>query len=251
MAKRQGADILTVQNAVKTLLANISFSSVDNPIRSLVVTSSVPDEGKTTIAINLAKAAASGGRRVLLVECDMRRRSLAGMMGVHPSAGLYAVLSEQVPLHEAVVPALQENMFFLDAEPHIPSPVDILSSKRFGRLVGMISREFDLVIFDTPPLGGFVDAAVLSTLADGTALVVRDNFTKRDEVLAAYDQLKKAEANVVGVVMNYCEGKSDDYYYSSRYRSAEQVAGVEEFDFDPSVLSAPANHGAGRHGARR
>ena len=93
--KKGGADKLVVQNAAKTLLANIRFASVDNPIRTLVITSSVPNEGKTTVAVNLAQAIATSGKRVLLVECDMRRRSLADMLGVRAQAGIYAVLADQ------------------------------------------------------------------------------------------------------------------------------------------------------------
>ena len=138
--KKGGADKLVVQNAAKTLLANIRFASVDNPIRTLVITSSVPNEGKTTVAVNLAQAIATSGKRVLLVECDMRRRSVADMIGAHAKAGLYAVLSDQVRWENAVVATGQQNMDFLDAEPHIPNPADIISSKRFARLVQILEE---------------------------------------------------------------------------------------------------------------
>lgn len=191
MAKKKTADRLVVQNAAKTLMANIRFASVDDPIRTLVLTSSVPNEGKSFVSVNLAKAIATSGKRVLLVECDMRRRSLADILELHARNGLYAVLSDQVPLSAAVVSTAQQNLDFLDAEPHIPNPADILASKRFARLVAVLEREYDFVIFDTPPVGTFVDAAVLSALVDATALVVRDNFTKRAEVLNAHDQARK------------------------------------------------------------
>ena len=100
MAKQNG-DRAVMQNAVKTLATNIRFASVDNPVHSIVVTSSIPNEGKSTIAVALSEALASGGKSVLLVECDMRRRSIAGMLGVHAQNGLYAVLSAQVELDDA------------------------------------------------------------------------------------------------------------------------------------------------------
>ena len=100
--KKASADRLVVQNAAKTLLANIRFASVDNPIRVITLTSSVPNEGKSTVALNLAQAIATSGKSVVLVECDMRRRSMADMIGVHSRGGLYAVLSEQMALDEAV-----------------------------------------------------------------------------------------------------------------------------------------------------
>lgn len=120
-----------LQNSAKTLATNIRFASVDKPISTLVVTSSIPNEGKSTIAISLSEALASGGKNVLLIESDMRRRSLANMLGIHVRNGIYSVLSGQVPLNQAVVQTSMRGVYFLDSEPHIPNPVDILSSKRF------------------------------------------------------------------------------------------------------------------------
>lgn len=202
--KPKGGDDMEMQNAAKTLMANIRFMSVDNPIRSLVFTSSIPNEGKSTVTCNVARAIASSGMRVCLVECDMRNRTLAGMLGVRSTGGLYSVLSDTMPIQQAIVSTNTENMFLLDAEPHIPNPADILASKRFAALAHKLEQMFDYVIFDTPPVGMFVDAAVVSTIVDAAVLVVRENFTKRQAVLQAYDQLKKAGGNVVGVVMNYC-----------------------------------------------
>lgn len=254
MAKKKGADKLVVQNAAKTLLANIRFANVDNPIRSLVITSSVPNEGKTTVAVNLAQAIATSGKRVLLVECDMRRRSVADMIGAHAKAGIYAVLSDQVRLENAVTATQQQNMDFLDAEPHIPNPADIIASKRFARLVSILEDSYDFVIFDTPPVGTFVDAAILSTLVDATALVVRDNFTKRDEVVHAYEQLKKAEANIIGVIMNYCETETSEYYYAYYNKEGKRVktsdsasTPMSEPDFP---MEMPVQRGRGRSHAK-
>lgn len=246
MAKKKGADKLVMQNAAKTLLANIRFANVDNPVRSLVITSSVPNEGKSTVGVNLAQAIATSGKRVLLVECDMRRRSVADMIGAHAKAGIYAVLSDQVRLENAVVSTQQQNMDFLDAEPHIPNPADIIASKRFARLVKILEDSYDFVIFDTPPVGTFVDAAILSTLADATALVVRDNFTKRDEVVHAYEQLKKAEANIIGVIMNYCETETSEYYYAYYNKDGKRVKTGES-----AATSGPASDFATEMPTRR
>lgn len=215
--KKAGADKLVVQNAAKTLLANIRFSSVDNPIRVITLTSSTPNEGKSTVALNLAQAIATSGKSVVLVECDMRRRSLADMIGARTRGGLYAVLSEQMTIEEAVVETSQKNLYFLDSEPHIPNPADIIASKRFRRLVEALRETFQYVIFDTPPVGTFVDAAEVGHLSDGVLFVVRENFAKRAEVQAAFDQLRRAEVNVIGAVMNYCEAETSEYYYYSYY----------------------------------
>lgn len=211
--KHQNEQVL-MQNAVKTLLANIRFASVDDPVSSIVITSSVPNEGKTTVAINLARAIATSGRDVLVVETDMRRRSLAGKLGVHPSHGLYAVLAGDCTLEEAVVPTKTGDCYFLDAEPNIPNPADILASHRFRKFVKEVNSKYDYVVFDTPPVGTFVDAAVIAAVVDATVLVVRENYVKRRDLVGAYEQLQKAEANVIGVVLNGCDRKADDYYYA-------------------------------------
>lgn len=221
--KKASSDALVVQNAAKTLLANIRFASVDRPVKSIVLTSSVPNEGKSTVAYNLAQAIASSGKRTLIVECDMRRRSLADMVGARARHGIYAVLSGQVELDEALVATSHRNLFFLDSEPHIPNPADILSSQRFRKLVAQMESDFDYVVIDTPPVGTFVDAAIIAALADATALVVRESFVKRAELQNAYDQLKKADANVIGVIMNMCEAESSEYYYAYYNKEGKRV----------------------------
>ena len=255
--KKASSDALVVQNAAKTLLANIRFASVDRPVKSIVLTSSVPNEGKSTVAYNLAQAIASSGKRTLIVECDMRRGSLADMVGARARHGIYAVLSGQVELDEALVATSHRNLFFLDSEPHIPNPADILSSQRFRKLVAQMESDFDYVVIDTPPVGTFVDAAIIATLADATALVVRERFVKRAELQNAYDQLKKADANVIGVIMNMCEAESSEYYYAyynkegKRVRKSEghvsdgpqlpqQRGSVVEVRDEPVVPAAPA-----------
>lgn len=212
--KAAGTDRVFMENAIKTLVANIRFASVDKPLTSIAVTSSVPNEGKTTISIALARALAQGGKEVLLVDGDMRRRSIAGLLGAHARSGIYSVLSGQVKIEDAAISTSTRGLSFLDCEPHIPNPVDILSSQRFRTLVGLLEQRYDFVIFDTPPLSAFIDAAVVGQVVGGTLLVVRQGFVKRDELLAAHDQLRKAGANVIGAVMNYCESEKSEYYYS-------------------------------------
>ena len=225
--KKMGADKLVVQNAAKTLLANIRFASVDDPIRVITITSSTPNEGKSTVALNLAQAIATSGKSVVLVECDMRRRSMGQMIGVRSRGGLYAVLSEQMKLEEAVVETSQKNLYFLDSEPHIPNPADIIASRRFKRLVERLRASFQYVIFDTPPVGTFIDAAEVGQLSDGVLFVVRENFAKRTEVTAAFDQLRRAEVHVIGAVMNYCETETSEYYYSYYTKDGKKARSSE------------------------
>ena len=231
------------QNAAKTLLANIRFAGVDNPLRTLVVTSAVENEGKSTVAMHLAQAIATSGKTVLLVEADMRRRSLAAMLGVRGKAGLYAVLIGQLALEEAVVPSTPEGLFFLDCEPGIPSPSDVLASKRFRAFLSDVAEKYDYVVFDTPPVGAFVDAAVLSSLVDGTLLVIREDGAPRDAVVKTYEQLKKADANVVGAVMNFCDYQGASYGYGYGYESYASSE-EERAKIAGEALGSPAGSGA-------
>lgn len=186
---------------------------------------------------------ASNGQRVLLVECDMRRRTLAGALGLHARSGIYSVLSGQVTLSDAVVGTSTRTLHFLDCEPHIPNPVDTLSSRRFKQFVEQARSEYSFVIFDTPPLSAFVDAAVLSTVVDATLLVVRQNFVRRDDLLSSYEQLQKAGANVIGAVMNYCENEKSDYYYSYYTKDGKKKRG-HHHDSAPSIDSTPVPQSA-------
>lgn len=221
--KKTGSNTLEVQNAAKTLYANIRFMSPDHPIRSIVLTSSVPNEGKSTCSHELAKAIATSGKTVLLVEADMRRRTMASLLGVHASAGVYSVLTDQVQLRDAVVLTQTPNLYFLDTEPNIPNPADIISSKRFHRLVQRLGESYDYVIYDMPPVGTFVDAAILSTLVDGTIMVVKPGEVKRTELVEAYEQLKKAGANILGIVATFCEGTGSEYYYAYYTKDGDRV----------------------------
>ena len=214
MAKKKTKNNLPeIQNSAKTLFANIRFLSPDKPIRSIAITSSVPAEGKTTTAVQLAEAIASSDKTVLLVECDMRKHDLSSVLHAHCPVGLYAVMTEEEDLDEAVVETDTPNMFFLDIEPSIPNPTDIISSDSFKNLTKKLAENYDYVLYNTPPVGTFVDAAVLSTLMDGTLFVIRMNSTKRDEVVNAFEQLRKAGGNVIGSVATFCEEMGSQYYY--------------------------------------
>lgn len=249
MVRKKVSDKLAMENATKTLLANIRFTSIDNPIKTITITSSRSNEGKTTVACNLATAAATSGRHVVLVECDMRHRSIANAIGIHGARGLYSVLSGRVSLDDAVTPTKEKNLDFLDVEPGIPNPPDVIASKRFRKLVKDLREDYDLAIFDTPPVGGFVDAAELAALTDGTLFVVRENFTRRDVAQDALGQLRKAGANVLGSVLN-CYELTSSGYYDYYYRESEAETSSEQFDELPGErhghrLGSPASEARG------
>ena len=208
-----------LKNAVDTLMANIEFQSIDKPICSIVLTSSVPDEGKTTTTWNLAKSLSSAGHSVLVVECDMRRRSIATVIGKHPKIGLHSVITGKAKLSDAVVLTDEDNVWFLDAESGIPNPNGLLSSAKMRDFISEAELRYDYVLFDTPPVTTFVDAAQLASICDATVLVFRGGKPRRSEFIEAYEQLKAANANVIGICATFSKMKSRSsyyYYYKSR-----------------------------------
>ncbi len=220
-----------VRNAANTLLANIEFSGVDEPVRTVAITSAIPNEGKSTIALSLAAAAGQAGKSVLVMEGDLRRRSLRAVLNAHPQHGLHAVLTGGCTLAEAAVETPLKGVVFLDAEPGIPNPEEILSSKRYASLIQEARGSYDLVIIDTPPVGAFADAAVVARQVDGALLVVRENFTDKRDAQLAMTQLRASSAHVLGIVMN-CEERASGggygYYYGYYYDERRVAADSPE-----------------------
>lgn len=217
MAARNDIKNLKVRAAVDTLCANIGFAEVDTPIKSVAVVSAMPADGKSTVALALAEGYATQGARTLLVECDLRRRVVAHRLGIHrPDApGLRAAVLGRAEMSQVVVPTSFAGLWLLDAEPGITNPSKLFSSKRFERFAGLLRDSWDYVTFDTPPLGAFVDGALVAAVADATLLVVRPNHTQRRVLVGAYEQLCKAGANVVGTVANGVDDEpASDYYYA-------------------------------------
>lgn len=244
-SKKASSNALEVQNAAKTLFANIRFMSPDAPLKSIALTSSVPNEGKSTTSVELARAIATSGAKTLIVECDMRRRSLANILGVRCPNGAYAVLSGRASLDSAIVATKTSNLYFLDVEPNIPNPADIISSHAYKNLTQQLANRFDYVIYDTPPVGTFVDAAILSQCVDGVVLVVKPGMTKREEVLHAYEQLQKANANVIGTCATFCEGTGSEYYYA--YYTEDGKRARPSRDGAANNLNIPTGHAAASH----
>lgn len=188
--------------AYRTLRTNILFSSLDRPLRTLLATSSAPDEGKSSTLANLAVTMAQAEQRVLLVDCDLRRPSLHTLFGLTNERGLTsAILAPEdglLPIQPTVVPGLQ----LLTSGPLPPRPADLLGSRRMGTLIEQLSASADIVLFDTPPVVAVTDAAVLAPRVDGVLLVLHAGQTRRDRAREARRLLEKVKAHIVGVVLN-------------------------------------------------
>jgi non-specific protein-tyrosine kinase len=188
--------------AYRTLRTNLLFSSLDKPLHTLLVTSSAPNEGKSTSVANLAVTMAQAEQSVLLVDCDLRRPGLHTLFGLPNEVGLTnAILAQDegpLPIQATSVPGLR----LLTSGPLPPRPADLLGSRRMGALIERLRREADIVLFDTPPVVAVTDAAVLAPRVDGVLLVLHAGQTRRDRARESRQILEKVKANIVGVVLN-------------------------------------------------
>jgi len=198
--------------AYRSLRSNIEYSSFDDEYRVIVVTSSVPGEGKSTTSGNLAIALAQSGNSVLLVDCDMRKPSIHKKFKISNAAGTAELLLRK-RLFEEVANKHNENLTIITAGKIPPNPSEMLASRAMTAFIKEMKEEFKYIILDTPPLQAVTDAQVLSTKADGILLVVKAGSTKKDAVLNSVDLIEKVHGKVIGIVLNGVENKKNNYYY--------------------------------------
>ena len=198
--------------AYRSLRSNIEYSSFDDEYRVIVVTSSVPGEGKSTTSGNLAIALAQSGNSVLLVDCDMRKPSIHKKFKISNAAGTAELLLRKKSFEE-VANDYNENLTIITAGKIPPNPSEMLASRAMTAFIEEMKKEFKYIILDTPPLQAVTDAQVLSTKADGVLLVVRAGSTKREMVFNSVDLIKKVQGKVIGTVLNGVENKKNNYYY--------------------------------------
>ena len=198
--------------AYRSLRPNIEYSSFDDEYRVIVVTSSVPGEGKSTTAGNLAIALAQSGNKVLLVDCDMRKPSIHKKFKISNAAGTAELLLRKKSFEE-VANDYNENLTIITAGKIPPNPSEMLASRAMTAFIKEMKNEFKYIILDTPPLQAVTDAQVLSTKADGVLLVVRAGSTKKELVSNSVDLINKVHGKVIGTVLNGVENKRNNYYY--------------------------------------
>lgn len=206
-----------VSEAFRTLRTNLQFASLDRPIRTLVMTSTAPEEGKSTIAANLAIAIAMAGRTCILVDADLRKPKLHRLFGVSGEVGLTNLLMGGAGidvLADVGIPGLR----ILPSGPLPPNPSELLGSNAMTRAMEALAGEADTVIFDTPPIIAVTDAVVLGSKADGVALVLRLQRVSKEALLRAKTLLLTAKARLVGTIVNDVPpGKDNGYYYYYYY----------------------------------
>lgn len=211
--------------AFRQLRTNLQFVDIEKPVQVLVVTSSVAGEGKSSTSANLAMTFGEAGKRVLLVEGDLRRPVLAEMFGLEGSAGLTNVLAGQVDFDEVVQPWGTGGLDFLASGPIPPNPSELLGSEHMVSFIAEARRRYDVVIIDTAPLLPVTDGAVTAARSDGAVVVVRYGHTRTGEVERAVDSLRAVDARVLGTVLNRSPLKGEDghtYEGYSYVRAADQ-----------------------------
>ena len=209
-----------IAEAYRALRTSILLSRTGQSTKVLMVTSALPQEGKTTTSVNLAIVLAQRDARVLLIEGDMRRAGISQVFDFESDTGLSTVLGGNTVAEVAIrsVPGVP-NLSVLPAGPVPLNPSEMLASPRMRDLLASLSSEFDYVIIDTPPVLSVTDAVLLSKLADSTLLVIRAGMTSKAALRRAYDVLAQVDAHIMGVILNAADfTEPDRYYYGTRYR---------------------------------
>lgn len=213
--------------AYKSLRTNLNFLAGSNDVHCIVVTSTAPEESKSNVSVNLALTLAESGKKVALVDCDLRKPVLHKYLKAgHNVKGVSNILSRQISLKEAMVMPKGFNFSFLPAGTTPPNPSELLSQPQMVEMIAALREEFDFVIFDAPPISMVTDAAIIGNLVDGALFVVRSNYAATDAVKAATQQLQSAGVKILGVVLtrynikkslkhsNYGYGYYSNYGYS-------------------------------------
>ena len=205
--------------AYRTLRTNIQFSSVDKPIRTMLVTSSGPGEGKSTTAANLAVVMAQTGQKVILVDTDLRRPVIHKTFGVPNNVGITTALlaGQDIDLAAYVQPTEIENLTVLTSGPIPPNPSELLGSHRMAHVIEQLSQVADLLIFDTPPVLVVTDASVLGRQVDGVLLVADAGGTREQALVQTVGELRKTGVNILGIALNRLDSRSRGYYYYYYY----------------------------------
>ena len=202
----------SLRDSVKTLRANIQFASLNKEIKTVALTSVIPSEGKTTLSCFLGISVAETGKKTCIVECDYRHPMVARNFDVESERK--SSDSSENRIDASLKKTGVENLWVLDMKCKVANPVELICSEAYSNMIQKLKEDFDFVIFDTPPLGALIDAAHIAALADGTVLVIRQGQVEKRAAKDVLEQLKKANANVLGAVLNNVKVKKVSYYYN-------------------------------------
>jgi len=204
-----------VQDAYAMLTANIYISNDQQPLKTLVMTSCNPEEGKTSLAISLAITMAQSDWKVLLIDADMRKPTAAKRLNEESKLGLSDYLSEKVEFDDVLSETNIPNFTYCSCGNDHRNPIGLLCSARFEELVEKVKNEYDIVLFDTPALTSVVDGAIVASKVDATLLVVKMGVTNLTSLKRVKEQLEKLNANILGVVLNKLKKRDYKTYFGS------------------------------------
>lgn len=228
--------------SIRRLRTNLQFIDIANSPHSIVVTSSVPSEGKTTTVVNLAVALADAGSRVILVDADLRRPSVAKAMGLEGSVGLTTVLIGRAELSDVVQPWNRTSLDVLTTGQIPPNPSELLGSRAMAALLEQLTQRYDVVLIDSPPLLPVTDSVILSKIAGGTLVIVGADRIHKDELRSALETLDAVDAHVLGLVLNKVEAREMSHYgYGYTYSSDQNQT-------DAGIIEPPVAASARREG---
>lgn len=224
-----------VEEAVRTLRTNIQFCNTDKAVKTICLTSCIPNEGKSSISINLAVSMARDGKKVLHIDADMRKPRTYKDVTSRYNVGLSNYLSGMVELEDAIRATNIDNLDVIVCGPKPPNPAELLGTERFSQMLAVLKEKYDYVIIDTPPLGSMIDAAIVASQTDGTIMLIEYNTVDYKKAVMVKEQLEKANARILGVVINKIPRREYkqyyyydyDYYYkkgSKKHRKAKETA---------------------------
>ncbi len=229
--------------SLRMIRASLQFASVDGQLQSLLVTSAVPGEGKSTIAANLALVMAQKGLRVILVDADMRSPRQHRIFGLSNTMGLSSVIVGQSTIEDAAQVHADSNLMILTSGPMPPNPAELLESARARDLIQQLKASCDMVIFDSPPCTTMVDGSSLAAQVDGAILVVRAGHTPRIAVARACQVLRETGTRLLGTILNRVSAQTDQYYYYAYYYRYYSNYGDPESTKRPALARSGSRSG--------
>ncbi|MGV2927996.1 CpsD/CapB family tyrosine-protein kinase [Macrococcus capreoli] len=208
----------TISEQYRMIRSNIDFSTVDKTIRTIVVTSAAPSAGKSTSAANIAITYAQADKKVLLIDGDLRKPTVHYTFETNNVIGLSSLITKQAEYNQAIKKTEIENLDIITSGPIPPNPSELLGSNNMEQIIKELLVNYDVIIIDTPPVLAVTDAAILSQITDGTILVTNVANNNRNHLIKTKDILVKANANILGIILNNVKNSDkDDYYYYNYY----------------------------------
>lgn len=205
-----------ISEQFRTIRTNILYSSVENQTQSIIVTSAGPSEGKSTTSANLAVAFAQSGMKTVLVDADLRRPTVHRSFFMENTKGLSSLLSiRRMSLGEVIQPSDVRNLDLITSGPISPNPSELLASSRMRKVLHILKQEYDVIIFDVPPVGTVTDAQLIASQVDGTLLVVREYQTEKSGLERAVKLLDQVDANIIGAIYTGEITEQNYGYYQS------------------------------------